>query len=206
MTRSVLTAAAALGALVLSIALAGCVPEPQISDSPAPSASGSSSPSAAGSSTPTPSASAAALPTDCGAVYSAGMRATLESQVPPLNDPGLTMYSTQNAALLELLDSVPSLRCTWGAAGEVGMATTLAAVNAEQSATISDALAASGFGCATDSGAMICEIEQRGVSLEDEPFTRGETHALRDGLWVATSWLNVDPEGYTTDILATVGG
>jgi hypothetical protein len=202
MTTTRFAVPAAVAAAALAVLLSGCVPEP--ASSPAPSgstapASASAAPSEAPTETP-----AAGLPADCADVYTADLRATLEGEGLPLNDPGITMYSTQNATLLELLDTVPTLRCTWGAPGEVGLATNVSLIDAGQSATVSDALAAAGFGCEDADGATICRIEQRGVTLEDAEYVRGETHALRGDLWIATGWLNLDPEGYTEDILATL--
>lgn len=201
-TRFALPAAVAVAALALG--LSGCAPEPRVEPTPegsaaSPSPSSTASPSA----DPTPTT---ALPADCGEIYSADMRALLESEVPPLNDPGISMLSTQNATLLELLDTVPTLRCTWGAPSEVGLATNVSVVDAGQAATVADALVAAGFGCDDADGATVCRIEQRGVTLEDTEYVRGETHALRGDLWVATGWLNISPEGYTEDILATLGG
>ena len=77
-------------------------------------------------------------------------------------------------------------------------------VDEAQAATVRDTLAASGFGCEETGGATICRIEQRGVSLDDLPFERGEVQAVSGELWVTTAWINVDPEGYTEDILSTV--
>src|SRR3546814_4949677 len=134
------------------------------------------------------------------------MRAMLEGDGLPLNDPGVTMYSTENATLLEILETLPTLRCTWGVPSEVGLATNISLVDAQQSAAVSDALIADGFACEDADGATICRIEQRGVTLDDNEFARGETHALLGGLGVATGWLNIAPEGDTEDILATVGG
>lgn len=201
------SAAAALTAI--GVALAACAPEPPSAAETPPASS--SSPSASSSPTDTvptatPTVSPAALPTDCTALYSAGMLATLEAQVPPLNDPGVTMYSTEQAPLLELLETVPTLRCSWGAPSEVGMSTNVSAVDGAQADAVLAALAAAGFGCETADATTICRIEQRGVSLDDVEYARGETHAVRGGLWVATSWINVDPEGYTDDILAALAG
>jgi len=199
-TRFALPAAAA----VLAVVLAGCAPEPQASpEDPASSPAASASASPAGSADPSPTS---ALPQECGEIYSDDMRAQLESEVPPLNDPGITMLPTQNATLLELIDTLPTLRCTWGPPGERGLATSVSLVDTTQAATVSDELAAAGFGCEEADGATICRIEQRGVTLDDTEYLRGETHALREGLWVATGWLNIAPDGYSEDILDTVGG
>lgn len=204
MSRSALPAAAA--ALALVLALSACVPEPEpaapATDGGVPA--GVPTPIAPASPDATPTATA--LPADCAAMYSDAMRTRLEADLPPLNDPGISMYSTQNATLLELLDAVPTLRCTWGPPSDTGIATNLSLVTAEQSAAIVSTLTTAGFGCEDADGATVCRIEQRGVDLDDREYSRGETHALEGELWVATAWLNYNPEGYSEDILATVGG
>ena len=42
------------------------------------------------------------------------------------------------------------------------------------------------------------------VGEGDQLVSMGETHFLGDGGWVATRWINVDPPGYTEDIVATI--
>lgn len=199
--------AALLGAMI-AVLLVGCVPEPADEGASSTASSSPASTPSGGAMTPSPapSASAQALPADCESLYSAEMRATLEADIPPLNDPGIEMLSTTNATLLETLQAVPSLRCTWGPPSERGMTTTVAVLDADQRSAVLDAMNAAGYGCESAGEATICRTEQRGVSLDDVPYTRGETHALQDGFWVATAWLNVAPEGYTEDILAQLRG
>lgn len=207
---SPLARAAALSAVaaVVLLSATACVPEaetvPVDASSPSASSAGSSptstpSPTASASSTPT-----AALPASCDEIYSAGMRATLEAEVPPLNDPGVTLLSTDQAPLLELLDIVPTLRCSWGEPGDTGLSTNVSVIDSAQAATVRDTLASAGFGCEAQGDATICRIEQRGVSLDDKPYQRGETHAVSGDFWITTSWVNVDPDGYTEDILAVL--
>jgi hypothetical protein len=52
----------------------------------------------------------------------------------------------------------------------------------------------------------VCRIEQKGVTLDDNEYTRGETHYIADDALVTTSWINFAPEGYTEDIVATLWG
>lgn len=204
----VLVAASAVA--TLTVALSACLPEPEPGAAPSPEAStpsASQAPAPSASPTATPSATpTTALPAGCDDIYSADMRATLEEQNPPLNDPGVTLLSTEQAPLLELLDVVPTLRCSWGTPSERGLATNVSIVDATQATTVRDTLTANGFGCEDSGGATVCRIEQRGISLDDVPYERGEVQALQGELWVSTSWINFDPEGYTEDILSTVAG
>lgn len=201
-TRVVLGAAA----LVLAAALTACVPEPTVGPgevSTEPPSTTAPEPTRIPSPTATPTGTE--LPADCAGAYSAEMFASLEQVNPPLNDPGVMLLATQNAALLEALETVPTLRCSWGPPGDTGLTTNISVVDTVQHDAIIAELANSGYGCAEEDGAQVCTIEQRGVSLEEVPYTRGETHALQGDLWVATNWVNFTPDGYTQDILATLG-
>lgn len=202
--------AAAIAALAtVAILATGCRPEP--SGTPEPSGSATldqptPGPSVSPIETELPD-SALEVPTSCEDIYSDAMLAQLQSENPPLNDPGVTMLSTENAYLLEVVHSgAPTLRCSWGQPSEVGLATNVTAIDAEQPAAIESALAAAGFGCETLGDGTVCRIEQRGVTLDDEEYTRGETHYIGDGAVVTTAWINFNPDGYTEDIVATLWG
>ncbi|WP_285135865.1 hypothetical protein [Microbacterium sp. lyk4-40-TSB-66] len=210
------TGVVGVAAAVLALTLTACLPDAETDAAPtstavpettASSTTGPAKATPSVASTPTVTEQpATSLPTSCDDIYSAGMRSTLDALVPPLNDPGVTLLSTDQAPLLELLASVPTLRCTWGAPSEVGMATNVSVIDTSQMAAVTSALTEAGFGCETTAVATICRVEQRGVSLDDKPYERGETQALSPatGLWVSTSWINVNPDGYTEDILATL--
>lgn len=212
LTTRVLSAATA--AIVVTCALAGCAPvgpgavAPSVTASAGASAS-TSVPAASPTTSPTASSTTEPLvdlPAECTAIYSAGMLAMLEQQNPPLNDPGVTLYSTDQASLLELLQTLPTLRCSWGRPSEYGLATNVSILDRDQSAVVEQTVRSAGFGCEQADGAQICRIEERGVTLDDVEFVRGETHALRGNLWVSTVWINFAPEGYTEDIVQTVWG
>lgn len=196
---------------LISLALAACAPEPA---DPDPSPSSSSSPSATATDeptatpTPTPTADAGdsiSLPAACEDIYSAEMLASLTATVPPLNDPGVTLLSTRNAELLEILDSgIPTLRCSWGGPSDYGLATNVTIVDAAQAEAVLAALTSAGFGCADHDGGRICRIEQKMITLDDEEATLGETHFVRGNGWVSTAWVNFADEGYTEDIVDTL--
>jgi hypothetical protein len=147
------------------------------------------------------------VPAACEDIYSAAMLAQLQSGNPPLNDPGVTMLSTENADLLEIIHSgAPTLRCSWGKPSEYGLATNVTAIDADQAAAVLAALPAAGFGCEAMGDGTVCRIEQKGVTLDDQEYTRGETHYIGDGGLVTTAWINFAPEGYTEDVVSTVWG
>ena len=206
-TKRLAAAIAALAAVALLAT--GCRPEPSATPEPSSSATLEE---------PTPRPSVTPIETDlpdagftvpetCEEIYSAAMLAQLQSANPPLNDPGVTMLSTENADLLEVIHGEgPTIRCSWGQPSEYGLATNVTAIDAEQAAAISEALPAAGFGCEALGEGTVCRIEQRGVTLDDEEYTRGETHYVGEGAVVTTAWINFSPDGYTEDIVATLWG
>lgn len=208
----------AIAALAL-VCLTGCQPEPRPGNTATPSASTSPSASVSASPSPTPTAPAATptpieterpdasvVPDACEQAYSPSKLAQLREVIPPLNDPGITMVSTQNAELLEMLDDATTLRCTWGAPSEYGLSTNITELDASGEAAVLDVLGASGYGCQPLGAGTVCVIEQRGITQDDVEYANGESHYVGDGGWVATNWLNADISGYTEDIVATLWG
>jgi hypothetical protein len=202
-----------------SIALLAAVAFVATACAPEPDPSGTSSPD----STPTPTLptpkpvptptetnlpdAAFALPERCEDIYSDEMLAALNAANPPLNDPGVTMNSSQNVEALELLTSgIPTIRCSWGQPSESGLATNVSVVEAARTAALLDALRASGFECETIWEGTLCQIEQRTVNQDDQEAVLGESHFVRGDGWVSTAWINFAPEGYTEDVVSTLWG
>jgi len=209
MPRPVVAAAALL---LIAVVATGCRPEggaPTPTQTPSPSIT-IKNPTPGPSITPIETEKPQAgfeLPATCESIYSAAMLASLQSANPPLNDPGVTMLSTENADLLEIIHSgAPTLRCSWGKPSEYGLATNVTAIDAQQAASVASALGNAGFGCERMGEGTVCRIEQRGVTLDDNEYTRGETHYIADDGLVTTAWINFAPEGYTEDIVATLWG
>jgi hypothetical protein len=197
-------------AAAVCLVLTGCQPEPVASPTGSASTSPSPSPTPAGPTpTPTPTAEAGeviALPTACDELYSPAMLAALQERG-PLNDPGVTMTSTQNVEALELLSSgAPTIRCSWGLPSESGMATNVTIVDAEQSAAVAAALANAGFGCASELGGMVCRLAQSMINQDDEIAELAETHVLRGNAWVSSYTINFEVPGYTEDVVTTLWG
>ena len=44
------------------------------------------------------------------------------------------------------------------------------------------------------------------ITQDDALVVKGEVHYLRGDTWVSTRWINVDPDGYTEDIVASLWG
>lgn len=201
--------AGVLAALTLAaLASAGCAPEPGGARSTVEaSATEAAGPTLTASAAPAPTTDRFALPGECRQMYSAGMLADLERTLPPLNDPAVTLYATQVPAALDVLQSgVPTIRCTWGSAGGAGLATAVSVVEGDQATRVHDALVEAGFECADGLGGIVCRTQTETVTMEDAIVSLGESHVLRDGGWVATSWVGALPEGYTEDVVGTLWG
>ncbi|MBA8816491.1 hypothetical protein FHX48_001564 [Microbacterium halimionae] len=199
-----LVRATAVLAVVAAVpfAVTACAPEPSASAS-ASSTEGSAAPTM----TPSPTASTATdditLPESCDSLYSDAMLATLQADLPPLNDSDVDLYSTQIVPALEILDSgIPTLRCTWGGPGTLGLATNASVVSAEQTATVIDALTTAGLTCADVMNGTLCAAQSEVVDLDGNTVARGESHYLRANAWIATSWVGALPNGYSEDIAA----
>ncbi|QLD11042.1 hypothetical protein [Microbacterium oleivorans] len=173
-----------------------------------PSAEPSTSPTAEPAETETPAPTdEIALPASCDDVFVGDLRATLDAEIAPLNDPGVTMYSTENADALTVLESgVPTLRCTWGRPSDRGIATTVAIVSSEQAATVSDALSAAGFESEEASDGDYFRTSQQMLSMDEELVELGETHFLRGNAWISTRWINYGPSSYTPGIVSALWG
>ena len=194
--------------LVSSAVLAGCSATPQ----PEPTSTGDPTPeittlgeTPGGSASPSPSTETAAdisIPVRCEDIYSAAMLSVLESGNPPLNDPGVTMESTEIVEALEVLGSgVQTLRCSWGLPSSYGLATNVTIVDEAQAQTILDSLPDRGFACEDLADGTVCRAQR-----SDGENSFGESHYLRANGWVSTRWINFGPQGYTEDIVATLWG
>ena len=104
------------------------------------------------------------------------MLASLNAANPPLNDPGVTMHSTQNVDALELLNSgIPTLRCSWGQPSEYGLATNVSVVDAARSQRrCSMTLRAAGFALPERvATAPSARSSRRTVDLDDNEVDAG---------------------------------
>ncbi|WP_100814259.1 hypothetical protein [Microbacterium lacus] len=197
----------ALALVVLSaVALAGCTADP----APTSTSTGDPTPEITtlgetpdASETPSPEPVAdISIPASCEDIYSAEMLSLLQADNPPLNDPGVTMDSTEVVEALEVLASgAQTLRCSWGLPSSYGLATNVTIVDASQAQTVIDSLPDRGFACEDFEDGTACRIQRT-----DEENAFGETHYFRANGWVSTRWINFGPQGYTEDVVATLWG
>jgi hypothetical protein len=174
---------------------------PQPSSSPAPLAVTPS---------PQPAAEQAANvphPSQCEQLYSPAMVAAFgDVALNPAwvaeEDSGVNRGSA-DPELVTLIDAAgEKLTCVWanaGGASGVGLTTELVWVTSEQSAAVLSRLSAAGMNCYEELGGMRCIVEG-----EDDGGVFGESHFVRDGIWLATHYFNAGPDGYTHDIIANV--
>jgi hypothetical protein len=145
-------------------------------------------------------------PSTCDQLYSPAMVAAFGDQV--LNPAWAeaagagVRRGTDDPALMSIIDAAESLTCLWvdpnGGSGS-GLTTSVVWVTPEQSAAVQARLAAAGMTCYEELGGLRCVVETTKNS-----DTWGESHFLRDGIWLATHYINAGPDGYTHDIIANV--
>jgi len=209
-TLHALRVAGVAASLVVVASLAACAPEPAPTATSSPDA-GSPSPSASAepseTATPAPTEEPGAsieLPGACEDIYSAAFLASMGDMT--LNDPGVTLLSTEMTAGLEVLETAPTIRCSWGAPSEFGLATNVTIIEQAQAETLQQTMRDTGMTCADYEQGTMCRIEVEHLTEDDVVAKTGETHYLRGNGWVSTHWINFAPEGYTEDIVATLWG
>jgi hypothetical protein len=146
------------------------------------------------------------LPGSCDQLYSSAMVATLTASNLALNPARLdnpeddVRFGPADQQLRTIIDTNQSLPCIWvTAAGGSGIAvaTTVVVVDVAESEQVADRLRSLGFTCVDEREGLRCETQT--TSTEG---TFGESHFLRDDLWVSTQYGDVPlPEGYTLDII-----
>lgn len=145
-------------------------------------------------------------PASCDELYSPSMVKAMGDLV--LNPawtaaPGAeVLYGTDDPKLRELIDTAENLNCIWGTeagGSDTGVVTDLVWVTPEQSASVKAGLETAGLRCYEELEGIRC-IKQETA----ESGTFGESHFLRDGIWLATKYTNAGPDGYTHDIIANL--
>lgn len=174
---------------------------------PAPDDTATASPAPAAP-TPTPTTSASpgsstALPSSCEAVYTPAFAAALRSSGAVLNpdlQDGSPHIGAVDPVLFQDLQNRDRLDCFWRTsveAGAPGLNTSISLLTGEMGGELAGYLAASGYACYDELGGRRCTKE----SGQD-----GESHFIRDGRWLATSWQGFAPDGYTHDMITAIFG
>lgn len=137
-------------------------------------------------------------PQSCAAIYTDRMwnrlsQFTLNSPDAPLKhgsaDPALTAVLTQN----------PGLNCTFGTQPNRTIATTVVRITDDQQTAALARLGAMGANCAAYEEGQRCLLQ----GTSDNGST-GETHIFREGVWIASAWVEYSPSGYSAAIVDTL--
>jgi hypothetical protein len=178
---------------------------PTASDAPRPVPSNSPAPLTP-TPTPTPTGSAepgTPRPTECAELYSPAMVAALgDLALNPawLDEPGEELrIGPADDDLRNLIEENDSLRCIWTTAegaSDVGVVTAVVWVDADERAEATERLDELGYNCYQERQGLRCLTE---VTTDEGTF--GESHFLRDGIWLSTQYSNAGPAGYTLDMV-----
>jgi hypothetical protein len=159
---------------------------------------------------PTVSASASAephpdiVPSDCDELFSDSMVASLTEQGFAL-DPGWDGEHEPGSAdeQLQAIVDHSALDCHWSrtSPSEAALLTSVVALSPQQDVVVRERLAELGYQHLSEHGGVRYVVERREGSA-----VSGESHFLRDGLWLATHWVGHGPYGYTADMVRSVYG
>lgn len=165
--------------------------------------------SAPATASPAPPAAGVVIPTDCADIYTRDWSAEF---APLVSNPSWTTapgsgvhYGSSDETAIARLDTTKQVTCKWAnplGGSDRGLTTNVAAVDAEQSVAMQDHFVATGHTC-------YAELEGTRCVTETPPSPdgqAGESHFFRDGVWIATKWVNAGPDGYTHDIVAAIFG
>ncbi|SEB40951.1 hypothetical protein SAMN04489806_0475 [Paramicrobacterium humi] len=137
-------------------------------------------------------------PTSCEKIYSPEMLQKLQATGMPLNDPSVQgSVGTKDDELRAVIESHKPLNCSWGYAGDFGLTTSIVRLDADTVKSVIDRMGTLGYRCEDESGGTRCL-----VAFTQAGNRYGESHFIRDGVWLATSWVNYAPANYTPDIVA----
>lgn len=164
-------------------------------------------PGSAPATTPPATEAAHGIPTDCAEIYTRDWASEFAPLV--LNpawtlEPGSGVHLGSNdETAAELLTANAVITCTWATpngGSDRGLTTNVAAVSEAERAAMSAHFGANGYACYEELEGTRCVIE----TAPSPDGQSGESHFLRDDVWIATHWVNTGPDGYTHDIVAAI--
>lgn len=168
-------------------------PRPEVVPGPVPVVT--PAPSDAPSATPSTSPVAEGLPADCDALYSDAFKSALAADGAPNTAAGLAYRPTTDSLLEPLLATPGSLRCSWGDPTSRGLLTTIASIGKTSAANVVTRLESLGAKCYAEFSGTRCVRTMSGTG-----GPRGESHLLRNGIWISTYWTAFSPDGYTAEL------
>ena len=156
-----------------------------------------------------PAVAAGPHPTTCDAIYSPAMLATL-NQTGSLNPDWAkedvnseVLFGTDDEQLTVVIEDTEHLTCVWGNAdggSGSGLTTNVVFVTDEQREAVHQRLLGDGLNCYEELGGIRC-IGEETAGAEG---VAGQSQFLRDGIWLATRYVNAGPDGYTHDMVGTI--
>jgi hypothetical protein len=211
----VVVAALLLAAVATVVGLmlgAGRGTDASASDTPTPgtvATDATSTPPAAATEAPPPAAPVVAIPTSCADIYT---RDWAPDFAPLVLNPEWTSapdsgvhFGSRDEVAIELLDTTTQVRCKWGSpngGSGRGLTTNVAAIDSGQAGDMRVHFEAAGYTCYEEMEGTRCVME----TVPGPDGQAGESHFFRDGVWIATLWVNAGPDGYTHDIVAALFG
>ncbi|KGJ72193.1 hypothetical protein GY21_17010 [Cryobacterium roopkundense] len=114
------------------------------------------------------------------------------------------LAGTDDQELQGVMAAAEPLECDWASANGgsgVGLSTDVASVSPEVSVTIEARLRAVGANCYGELAGLRCVM-----SGSNDGDIWGESHFLRDSLWLATKYVNFAPANYTENVVANLWG
>ncbi len=220
--RTFITGAIAVTAMAATGGLAGCTGAGTAAPRPAASGASTASSTPAASTASPPPSGPGALPTNCDDLFTPGLRerispdGSLALNPAWLQEPGNARkpddgYGTLDPVLAQTLSTHPGLVCDWTEPSGPGDAFLTTQVRAVDAATQQSALArmeelaadpASGWTCIDYEQGRWCLVNTN----DGRGNIRGESQFFRDGMWIASDWVNAGPEGYTSLLLQRIFG
>ena len=219
-TLSAIAAAIVAVLVVLSVMTgpgggAGMRPAAGASESSAPSTRPEATPTAAPVveqppatiATPEPSAYPDRIPHTCEEIYTRDLTPDFHGlTLNPdwTNDPARWVGRYFDKTIHHTATSQSAITCKWAASGpsDRGLFTNIAYISPLQMNELPARLQQLGQTCSAEFDGTRCVHE----TPRTADGNAGESHFFRDGIWIATHWVNAGPDGYTHDIVAALFG
>ncbi|MEF3403276.1 hypothetical protein [Agromyces sp. CCNWLW203] len=197
------------GALLVGAAIGDSGADPNGGSTPAPGTIDAATAPPASTALPSAPPAAHEIPSDCEAIYTRDWSADF---APLVLNPEWTLdpangvrFGSRDEVAVALLTSNSDISCHWGSdqgGSGRGLTTNVAHVNDEQAAAMLANFNESGYSCYEEFEGTRC-VSETPMSADGQA---GESHFVREGVWIATLWVNAGPDGYTHDIVAAIFG
>ncbi|KQO98513.1 hypothetical protein [Leifsonia sp. Leaf264] len=183
---------------------------PAASDPPASTAEPTQEPTdPPATSTPSPTTRAVAIPGDCRNIYTKDWTPEMHGEVLnpawSLEEQNANTGRAHDEQFATLLDATSEITCAWhGPYGgnDMMLRTDIARLTAEQFDGAVVHAQDLGWNCYEELGGTRCVTE----TAMTADGNNGYSYFFRDGIWISTRWTNLQPDGYTHDIVKALFG